>query len=232
MNDTSCIIEIDNVSFAYGRHLAVENVSFSIDAAECVCLIGRNGSGKSTLLKGILGLHPPVSGAVAFHVGYRNVAFMPQFHPGEQNFPASVWEVVLSGCQGIRGFSPIYSKKDREAARESLTLMGVADLSRKRIGELSGGQRQRVLLARALCRDPKFLLLDEPYSGLDPEAAKQLTRLVDMLRRERGMAILMSSHDLDAVAANASRIIVMDRRVVFDGPVAAWLERFGKGGRE
>ncbi len=107
--------------------------------------------------------------------------------------------------------------------------MGVADLAGKRIGELSGGQRQRVLLARALCRDPRFLLLDEPYSGLDPESAGQLTRLIETLRRERGMAILMTSHDLGAVAANASRILVMDGKIIFDGTVQSWLDRFGKG---
>jgi zinc transport system ATP-binding protein len=230
MNGAERILEAKNLSFAYGRTLAVENVSFSMNAGECVCLIGRNGSGKSTLLKGILGLLPPVSGNIALHVARRDVAFMPQYHHGEQDFPASVWEVALSGCQGLRGYSPMYSAQDRKAAADALAIMGVADLSGKRIGELSGGQRQRVLLARALCRDPKLILLDEPYSGLDPEAAAQLTRLLETLRRERNMAVLMSSHDLEIVSAHASRIIVMDGKVVFDGTVPAWLERFGKGG--
>lgn len=230
MSGEQPVLEVRNLSLAYGRLLAVEDASFSIAPAECVCLIGRNGSGKSTLLKGVLGLLPPVSGGVLLRAGHRGVAFMPQIQPGEGDFPASVWEVALSGCQGLRGRSPFYSERDREAARSALAAMGVADLAGRRIGELSGGQRQRVLLARALCRDPKFLLLDEPYAGLDPEAAKQLTLLVETLRRERGMAILMTSHDLAAVAAGASRILVMDRRIVFDGSVRDWVERFGREG--
>ncbi len=229
MTDARPVLTVENLSLAYGRLLAVENASFSMNEAECVCLIGRNGSGKSTLMKGILGLHRPVSGRVTLHVGRRGTAFMPQCQPGESDFPASVWEVALSGCQGTRGFSPSYSEHDREEARRALAVMGVADLSGKRIGELSGGQRQRVLLARALCRDPRFLLLDEPYSGLDPESAGQLTHLIETLRRERGMAILMTSHDLGAVAANASRILVMDGKIIFDGTVQSWLDRFGKG---
>lgn len=221
------ILETNSLSFAYGSTLAVENASFAMDAAECVCLVGRNGSGKSTLLKGILGLIPPAAGTVTLHVPRREMAFMPQAHPGGEDFPASVWEVALSGRQGLRGYSPAYSKADREAAREALAVMGVADLSRRRIGELSGGQRQRVLLARALCRDPKFLLLDEPYSGLDPAAAEQLTRFLEALRAERGMAVLMSSHDLEIVSAHAGRVIVMDGKILFDGSVPEWLERFG-----
>ncbi len=230
MSDPRPVLEVRNLSLAYGRLLAVEDATFSIAAAECVCLLGRNGSGKSTLLKGILGLIPPVSGSVDLPAGHRGVAFMPQMRPDGSDFPASVWEVALSGCQGLRGCSPFYSEQDREAARNALAAMGVADLAGRRVGELSGGQRQRVLLARALCRDPRFLLLDEPYSGLDPEAARQLTRTVEALRRDRGMAILMTSHDLAAVAAGASRILVMDRRLVFDGSVRDWIDRFGREG--
>ncbi len=230
MTEAARILETRNVSFAYGRALAVEDVSFAMDAGECVCLVGRNGSGKSTLMKGILGLVAPVAGSVVLHVARREASFMPQYRHGEEDFPASVREVVLSGCQGLRGFSPSYSREDRDAAAGAMEAMGVTDLARRRVGELSGGQRQRVLLARALCRDPKLLLLDEPYSGLDPEAAAQLTRLLETLRTERNLAVLMSSHDMETVAAHASRILVMDRRAVFDGTVPAWLERFGKGG--
>ncbi|MCD8349389.1 MAG: metal ABC transporter ATP-binding protein [Planctomycetaceae bacterium] len=216
---------VRDVSFGYGQELVVRHVSFSLYESEYVCLIGRNGSGKSTLLKGMLGLIEPRTGSVELPGGVASAAFLPQEPQGGRDFPATVWEVALSGCQrGGRSF--FNSSRDKRLARESLDAMGIADLAGRRMGSLSGGQRQRAFLARCLCREPRLLLLDEPYTGLDPEAADGLTGVLRRLRQERNIAVLMSSHDLAAVAGNASRVLVIDGSLQFDGDVREWLRGF------
>lgn len=226
MTGAEMVATLSGVSLGYGQTLAVEDVSFTIGAGEYVCLIGRNGSGKSTLIKGMLGILEPRSGSIGITGGPDSTAFLPQTQPGGADFPATVWEVALSGCQRSRGLIQFYSREDRNLATANLELLGIADLARRRIGDLSGGQRQRAFLARCLCRRPKLLLLDEPYTGLDPEAADGLSRVLNHLHSRHGIAILMSSHDLGAVAACASRVLVIDRRLLFDGDVGEWLARF------
>lgn len=216
-----------NVSFGYGSFEAVKDVSFSIEEGEYVCLIGRNGCGKSTLIKGMLGLLAPRGGLVELTGGPDSAAYLPQAQSGSDDFPATVWEVAVSGCQRSRWVWR-YSEGDKELARRNLELMGIADLSGRRMSCLSGGQRQRALLARCLCRRPKLVLLDEPYTGLDSRAAQDLTEVLLSLREKRGIAIMMSSHDLGAVASSASRILVLEGGLVFDGDVADWLERYKK----
>ena len=217
---------LDNVSLGYGQHLAVEGVSFAIAEGEYVCLIGRNGSGKSTLIKGMLGLIAPRSGGIEIPGGPDSLAFLPQAQPGGADFPATVWEVALSGCQHSRGVFQLYTEQDRATAAGALETLGMAALARRRISTLSGGQRQRAFLARCLCRRPRLLLLDEPYTGLDPDAADGLSRVLTTLHSRHGIAILMTSHDLGAVAACASRVLVLDRKLLFDGDVGEWLQSF------
>lgn len=214
-----------DATFGYGSNLVVRHVSFTIRAGEHVCLIGRNGSGKSTLLKGLLGLLEPKSGSVELPGGAASAAFLPQGVFGGVDFPATVWEVALSGCQcSGRGF--FYSARDKELARHSLEQMGIADLASQRMANLSGGQRQRAFLARCLCREPNLLLLDEPYTGLDPQASDGLTRVLRRLREERGIAVLMSSHDLTTMAGTASRVLSLDGELRFDGDIRQWLRGF------
>ncbi len=214
---------LENVSLSYGRQPVVEGASFSLSAGEFVSLVGRNGSGKSTLMKGMLGLVPLLAGNIRIAGGNDAIGFLPQSQTMDEDFPATVWEVALSGCQrGDRAFF-FHSREDVRLAEESLAAMGVLDLARRRIGTLSGGQRQRTFLARCLCRRPRLLLLDEPYSGLDPEAADSLSRMLTDLQTGRGLAVLMSTHDLEAVASSAGRVLVLDRRIQFDGKVGDWL---------
>lgn len=226
--DRKAVAVVHDASFGYGSNIVVRHVSFTVYAGEHVCLIGRNGSGKSTLLKGLLGLLEPKSGKVDLPGGAASAAFLPQDAFTSLDFPATVWEVALSGCQSS-GRNFFYSRRDKELARKSLEEMGIADLARRRMRDLSGGQRQRAFLARCLCRAPRLLLLDEPYTGLDPEAADGLTRVLRCLRDERGIAVLMSSHDLGAVAGNASRVLVLDGELQFDGDVRQWLRSFDRG---
>lgn len=202
MNGPVAIVK--NVSFGYGAVEAVRDVSFSIGDGEYVCLIGRNGCGKSTLIKGMLGLIEPKAGEIELPGGPDSVAYLPQAQAASDDFPATVWEVALSGCQRSHWVWR-YSRADRELARRNLELMGVGDLAGRRMSHLSGGQRQRALLARCLCRSPRLLLLDEPYTGLDSQAAKDLTDVLLSLREQWGIAILMSSHDFGAVVACADR---------------------------
>ncbi|MDR1745161.1 MAG: metal ABC transporter ATP-binding protein [Planctomycetota bacterium] len=214
-----------DVTLGYGRIAAVRNISFSIAENEYVCLIGRNGCGKSTLIKGMLGLIKPMSGTIDLRAGLAATAFLPQtVESGD--FPATVWEVTLSGCQRSgRGFW--HTEKDKALARKSLAALGILDLAGRRVGSLSGGQRQRTFLARCLCREPKLLLLDEPYAGLDPEAAVELSEILLNLR-DRGIAILMSSHDLGAVVSCASRVLALEDGLAFDGGVNEWLNRYNR----
>lgn len=217
------ILRVDHLSLAYGRNLAVEDASFRVGAGEFVYVVGSNGSGKSTLFKGILGLIKPAAGSVVVAAGRNGVAFLPQEQAGGVDFPASVRETVLSGCQRTERWLPFYTSADRALADSVMCAMGIQDLAGRPLGGLSGGQRRRALLARSLCRNPRLLLLDEPFNGLDPEAADDLARLLDRLRMERGMAILLASHDL-AAAEEAGRVLEMHRRLIFDGTSAEWAE--------
>lgn len=215
------VLAVENLSIAYGRHLAVEDVSFRVGSGEFVHVVGRNGSGKSTLFKGVLGLLRPAAGGVRIEGGVAAAAYLSQESDADADFPATVNEVVLSGCQtGNRPF-PFYTSADRDLAAQSLAVMGVSDLAGKPIGSLSGGQRRRVLLARCLCREPRLLLLDEPYNGLDPSSADALSALLNRLASELGVTMLMTSHDLEA-AARGTRVVELDRRLLFDGAADAW----------
>ena len=221
------ILSVKNVSIAYDREkeYAVEDVSFDIIKGEYVCLIGSNGSGKSTLLKGIVGLVPIARGSVERHIPPDAFAYMGQIQMIEKNFPATVSEVVLSGTQkrGLR--LPFYSKKDKETALKAMELFDIREMANRRIGNLSGGQQQRVLLARAFCRNPELLLLDEPCAGLDPKITEEFYHILGRINRENGVTILMASHDMEQVASYASRVIVMNQTKEFDGSSAEWLRR-------
>lgn len=221
------MLEIKNVSIAYDheKYYAVEDVSFKIEEGEYVCLIGSNGSGKSTLMKGIVGLVPVSKGEIIRSISPEKYAYMGQVNMIDKNFPATVWEVVLSGTQNIGGKSPFYSKKDKATAKAALETFEIEDLAARRIGNLSGGQLQRVLLARAFCRNPKLLILDEPCAGLDPVITEEFYKLLSKLNHTKNLTILMASHDMEQVASYASRVIVMNQTKEFDGSIEMWKER-------
>ncbi len=205
-----------DLSLGYEGKEILGGISFTVNAGDYLCIVGENGSGKSTLMKTILGLHAPLGGEIRTEEGLHQnqIGYLPQQTLVQRDFPASVYEIVLSGCQGRRGLRPFYTKADRALALENIEKMGISHLTRRCYRELSGGQQQRVLLARALCATRKVLLLDEPVSGLDPKVTAEMYALISQLNRE-GITIIMISHDLDAALRDASHILHVGRKVFF-----------------
>ena len=220
-------LKLEGVTVRYGGTVAVEGVSLAVEEGELLCVAGSNGSGKSTLLRGILGLVPLAGGRVE----RGRAAYVPQLEDASRDFPATVWEVVLTGTQRPGWRIPLYSRSDRRAAARALSDLGLTRLARQGVATLSGGQMRRVLLARAFCAHAGLLLLDEPCTGLDPAMRRVLYDLLGRLRRDEGTAVLMVTHDLNEVRAfagqGAGRVAVMEHgRLAFTGP----LEEFKKEG--
>jgi len=214
-------ITLENVTLSYGGKSVVQDVSLCVYKGENLCLVGANGSGKSTLLKACVGLLKPDKGTVKMEKGLR-VAYMQQTHLAERDFPATVWEIVLSGTQVPGRFKPFYTKADKEKAMEKAKLLKIEGFLKKQIGSLSGGQQQRVLLARALAAEPDLLVLDEPCSALDPHITHELHGIFDDLRDTLGITMLISTHCWDYVAHSADRVLEMDAKVVYLGPTQDW----------
>lgn len=190
-----------NVTLGYDSKAVVSGINFTVCEGDYLCIIGENGSGKSTLMKALLGLVRPLSGTIEFVGGARQsgIGYLPQQTTAQKNFPASVREIVLSGCLTKCGARPFYGSEEKAIAEYNMDKLGIADLAGKPFAELSGGQKQRVLLARALCAADRMLLLDEPVSGLDPRATADMYDTVSRLNKEDGMTVIMISHDISAV---------------------------------
>ena len=210
------LIECKNVTLGYDSKIVLENLSFSVNSGDYLCIIGENGSGKSTLMKTVLGLKNPLSGEIIFGSGLKKneIGYLPQQTVVQRDFPASVYEIVLSGCLNKQGFAPFYRKSDRERARKNIERMNISDLSKRCYRELSGGQQQRVLLARALCATEKLLLLDEPVSGLDPKVTAEMYELIESLNKQ-GITVIMISHDMSAALKYASHILHIGGKIFF-----------------
>ena len=198
----------ENLSLGYNTHTVVENLNFSVNTGDYLCIVGENGSGKSTLMKTILGLLKPLSGKITTGDGLLpdEISYLPQQTEVQRDFPASVQEIVLSGCQSRCGRRSFYIKEEKQIALAAMEKLVIRDLAKKCYRELSGGQQQRTLLARALCAAQKMLLLDEPVTGLDPTATEEMYELIDQLNKD-GITIIMISHDTDAALKYASHVL-------------------------
>ena len=210
------LITCRDLCLGYDGREILHGLSFEVDPGDYLCIVGENGAGKSTLMRTLLGLQRPLSGQILTGDGLRpcEIGYLPQQTPVQKDFPASVWEVVLSGFEGSRGWRPFYTRAEKSRAMENIRAMGIESLTRRCYRELSGGQQQRVLLARALCAAGQILLLDEPVSGLDPKVTAELYELIARLNRE-GTTILMISHDLAAAEQYASHILHIGDRLFF-----------------
>ena len=198
------LITCEKATFAYEGVPVVKELDLQIEKGQYLCIVGENGSGKSTLVKGLLGLLKPVSGKVTFGDGLRQteIGYLPQRVELQPDFPASVWEVAASGCHGLW-----MNGKRRQLVEDNLHLMGMDHLAKRSFARLSGGQQQRVLLARALCATRSLLLLDEPVAGLDPVVTREMYDVIRMLHEERGLTVVMISHDIQAATQEADRIL-------------------------
>lgn len=216
----------DHVTFSYENRIVVSDLSFTVEEGDYLCIIGENGTGKSTLMKGMLGLKKPASGRILLGDNIRSnqIGYVPQQTPAQKDFPATVWEVVLSGCLNGRGFLPGYGAKEKSLAQEKLALLGISHLRTKSFRELSGGQRQRVLLARALCAAQRLILLDEPTTGLDPVAAEEFYHLLLTLNKRHQITVIMISHAIREAFAHADHILRLSADTYFYGTTESYLD--------
>ena len=205
-----------DLTLGYDGHAVLKNVTFSVDPGDYLCIVGENGSGKSTLMKTLLGLQKPLEGIIAFGDGLKNneIGYLPQQTEVQRDFPATVWEIVLSGCQS-RSKSFFYGIEDKTAAQQNMEKMKINNLVKKCYRELSGGQQQRVLLARALCATRKLLILDEPVTGLDPKATLEMYNLIEDLNHTEKITIIMVSHDISAAVRYANKILHVGHEIFF-----------------
>jgi len=219
-----------NLSAGYEGKAVVTGISFTVNAGDYLCIVGENGSGKSTLMKTLLKLKSPMSGEIKMGGGLapNEIGYLPQQTVIQKDFPASVKEVVISGCLNGCGLRPFYNKKEKQLAAENMEKLGISNLAKRCYRELSGGQQQRTLLARALCATRKLLLLDEPTAGLDPTATAEMYDLIAKLNKS-GTSIIMISHDIENAKKYASHILhIGGQTMKFYGEAAGFTSQGGE----
>lgn len=218
------LLTVRDLSLGYDSHAIVEGLNFAVNAGDYLCIVGENGSGKTTLMKALLGLQEPLGGRILLGDGLKRneIGYLPQQTVIQKDFPASVREIVLSGCQARCGLRPFYNRQEKKLAEKSMERMDISALADRCYRELSGGQQQRVLLARALCATQKLLLLDEPVSGLDPKVTAEMYSLITDLNRD-GITVIMISHDISAAVLYADHILHIGQSV-FCGTRDEYLE--------
>ena len=220
------MLEIKNLHANVNGKEILKGINLSVKAGEVHAIMGPNGSGKSTLVKGLLHLKNPSTGSITTGDGLHpsEIGYLPQQTAAQKDFPASVWEVVLSGRQNHPHFPPFYTKADKEDALRNMELVDLLPLKKRCYRDLSGGQQQRVLLARALCATKKLLLLDEPVTGLDPVMTNEMYQLIRRINREQNVTIIMVSHDIRNILPDATHILQLDQKQVFFGPMDEYLK--------
>jgi zinc transport system ATP-binding protein len=211
-----------DAAFAYEGRVVASAINLDVNEGDYLCIVGENGSGKSTLVKGILGLMEPSHGSITYGDGLNKneIGYLPQKNPLQRDFPASVWEVVASGFAARNLF---LTRVQRQTAEDTLALLHIEPLRKRSMMELSGGQQQRVLLARALCATRKMLLLDEPVAGLDPLATREMYEIIEDLHNNRGVTIIMISHDIAMAVRYATHILHLRHEPLFYGTTREYL---------
>ena len=220
------LIELKNLTLGYEGIAVVKDLSINIEEGDFLCIVGPNGAGKSTLIKGILGLIKPMKGKVIFNGLKKNfIGYMPQETKVDKDFPASVYEIVLSGTINRLGFKPFYGEEEKDIANKNLKILGIDNLKNKNFCDLSGGQRQKVLLARSLSATSKLLILDEPSNNLDTKSKSNLYETINELNKELGITVIMITHDLDHNNLIGNKILSLRHDEVFYGTTEEFVRR-------
>lgn len=224
------LITCRDLSVAYDNKTVLENVTFEINNADYICIVGENGSGKSTLVKTLVGVLPFKSGNLHYpDIKGNQIGYLPQQNNANPDFPATVFEVVLSGCLSKKGFFPFFGRKFKNIAEKNLEIIGMSEFKNYPFSELSGGQKQRVLLSRALCAGEKLLVLDEPVTGLDPIVTNEFYQLISRLNKELKISIIMVSHDVATAVRYADKILHLNHTSEFFGTTKEYLNsKIGK----
>ena len=230
------LLTVKDLTVGYETGAVAEHINFELNTGDFLCIVGENGSGKTTLMKTLLHLKSPMSGEIIMGEGLRRneIGYLPQQTAVQKDFPASVREVVISGCEAGCGWRPFYNKAEKKMAERNMERMGISRFASRCYRDLSGGQQQRVLLARALCATERMLLLDEPVSGLDPKATQEMYDLIQILN-EGGVTIIMISHDIEEAVSYASHVLHIGENIFFgtrDEYIRSrqGMEFLGKGG--
>lgn len=220
------LITCQDVRVGYEGRIVAENINFTVEKGDYLFIIGENGSGKSTLMKTLLGLRSLMSGSILTGDGLKQseIGYLPQQTVIQRDFPASVREIILSGCLNRRGLRPFYNKEEKKRAEDMMSKLGIQNLQNRCYRELSGGQMQRVLLARALCATEQLLLLDEPVSGLDPKVTTEMYELVEKLNQKDKLTVIMVSHDMEAAVKYASKILHIGQEPLYFGTKEGYLQ--------
>lgn len=209
-------LRCENLALGYESHIVVQNISCTVNTGDYLCIVGENGAGKTTLLKTMLGLQKPLAGTIAKGSDFslQRIGYLPQQTVIQKDFPATVEEIVRSGCINRMKFAPFYRTQEKIRATHTMEQLGIAHLAKHSYRELSGGQQQRVLLARALCATHTTLFLDEPTAGLDPTATEDLYALIEQYNKD-GLTVIMITHDMKAALRYASHILHIGEQSFF-----------------
>ena len=210
-------IEAKNLVLGYDGKAITEKLNFSVNKGDYLCIVGENGSGKTTLMKTILGLNSPISGSIKYGDGLKEkqIGYLPQQTEIQKDFPASVYEIVISGCLPKCGWRPFYSDELKKLADAQIARLSIRDLTKRCYSELSGGQQQRVLLARALCATQEAILLDEPVTGLDPKVSADMYSLIYDINTSDRITVIMISHDISVALKYATHILHIGHKSFF-----------------
>ena len=213
-------LSVKELSVNYGDFRALHNVSFDLEKGEFLAVVGPNGSGKSTLIHTLLGLKKPAEGLVSFPNKKPYIGYLPQksFH-ADPRFPATVEEIVTSGIIANKSFPRRITAQDKIKVAQTLKLLRVEDLKKRKIGRLSGGQQQRALLARALVGNPEILVLDEPTGALDPGSRDCFYTTLKEMNQEHGITVIMVSHDTHDIDAFATKLLYLDQTPLYYGSI-------------
>lgn len=203
------LIKIDHIQLGYDAKAVINDLSFEVEKGDFITVLGQNGAGKSTLIKGLLGLIKPMKGQITYYINEREIGYMPQETKVDKHFPASVFEIVLSGALNRVGYRPFFKSKEKKIALESIQTLHIENLKNRSFGELSGGQRQKVLLARALCATRECLILDEPSNNLDYDSKEEFYGVLRELH-EKGLTIIMITHDLASHEVIGNKILHLE----------------------